>query len=130
MPRDLLSYVLAYLLDPVAQVTYPQVLMEMLRAIFWFLLPGDMPSSRRLTDIMLAGCIPVFLGAPWHAMPFAGKLQYWHFALFFRLDAFLRNSSMWVPLFPLLHVLHCFPSPPAGALIETRFSPGHCRRKP
>ena len=77
-----------------AQMSYPQVMLEMRRTVFCFLLPGDTASSRRLSDIMMAGCIPVFLGAPWHAMPFAGEVHYKDFALFFQLHAFQRNSSM------------------------------------
>ena len=64
------------LLTPTAaQVPYGEVLLEMRRSVFCFVLPGDTASSRRLTDAMLSGCIPVFLGAPWHAMPFAGEVS-------------------------------------------------------
>jgi hypothetical protein len=45
-------------------------------------LPGDSQSSRRITDIVLAGCIPVWIGPPWHTVPLAGQLDYSKFALF------------------------------------------------
>jgi hypothetical protein len=76
------------------QVIYKQLMQELLQSTFCFVLPGDTASSRRLSDIMLAGCIPVFLGKPWHSMPFAEDLPYADFALFFQLDAFLKDSVM------------------------------------
>ena len=33
--------------------------------------PGDAASTRRLSEIFLAGCVPVFLGPPYHSMPFS-----------------------------------------------------------
>ena len=102
-----------------AQVSYSQVMLQMRRTVFCFLLPGDTPSSRRLSDIMIAGCIPVFLGAPWHAMPFADEIQYADFALFFRLDAFQRNSSMCVADVRPVHVVACMP-PGLGTLSPNR----------
>ena len=84
-------------------------MLQMRRSVFCFLLPGDTPSSRRLSDIIIAGCIPVFLGAPYHAMPFADEIAYADFALFFRLDAFQRNSSMYVAYVRLVHVMVCMP---------------------
>ena len=71
------------------QVPYQQLMSEMKQSVFCFLLPGDTTSSRRLSDIMISGCIPVFLGKPWHSMPFASTLNYKDFALFFQLDEFL-----------------------------------------
>lgn len=32
--------------------------------------PGDSASTRRLSEIFLAGCVPAFLGPPYHSMPF------------------------------------------------------------
>lgn len=43
---------------------------------FCLLPPGDTSSSRRLTEVMLAGCIPVFIGGPWHSMPLADFVDY------------------------------------------------------
>lgn len=37
---------------------------------FCLALPGDSASTRRLSEIMLANCIPVFAGPPYHSMPF------------------------------------------------------------
>ena len=68
-------------------VSHAVVRQEMRRSVFCLLLPGDTASSSRLTEIMLAGCIPVFFGPPWHAQPLAAWLRYPDFSLFFRLDA-------------------------------------------
>ena len=39
---------------------------NMQRSVFCLVLQGDTASSRRLTETVLAGCIPVFLGPPTH----------------------------------------------------------------
>lgn len=57
----------------------------MQRSLFCLVIPGDTASSRRLTEIVLAGCIPVFVGPPWHSMPLAAWLDYSKFALFVEL---------------------------------------------
>ena len=56
---------------------------EMLGARFCLVLAGDTQSSRRLTEVMLTGCIPVFVGPPWHAMPLADSVPWKTFAMFF-----------------------------------------------
>ena len=68
-------------------VSHAVIRQEMRRAVFCLLLPGDTASSSRLTEIVLAGCIPVFLGPPWHAQPLAARLRYPDFSVFFQLDA-------------------------------------------
>ena len=68
-------------------VSHAVVRQEMWRAVFCLLLPGDTASSSRLTEAMLAGCIPIFLGPPWHAQPLPARLRYPDFSLFFQLDA-------------------------------------------
>ncbi len=61
----------------------------MQRSLFCLVIPGDTASSRRLTETVLAGCIPVFVGPPWHSMPLAFRLDYSRFALFIELEEFL-----------------------------------------
>ena len=68
-------------------VSHAEFRQEMRRAVFCLLLPGDTASSSRLTEIVLAGCIPVFLGPPWHAQPLAARLRYPDFSVVFQLDA-------------------------------------------
>ena len=48
---------------------------EMLDSRFCLVLVGDTQSSRRRTEVMLTGCIPVFVGPPWHALPLPGKFR-------------------------------------------------------
>ena len=64
------------------QMPYEELQAHMHRSIFCLLPPGGTASSRRLTDIVLSGCIPVFIGPPWHAMPLARHLDYTAFAVF------------------------------------------------
>ena len=60
--------------------------MEMLRdSLFCLVIPGDTPSSRRLAETMLAGCLPVFFGPPYHTMPLADALDYPSFSVGFGL---------------------------------------------
>ena len=64
------------------QLPYADLMVAMQRSTFCLLPPGETASSRRLTDAVLAGCIPVFIGPPWHEMPLAGHLNYSAFAVF------------------------------------------------
>ncbi len=50
--------------------------------------------SRRLTEAVLHGCIPVFIGPPWHSQPFVPELDYSLFSLFFS----VKNLQQWVDL--------------------------------
>ncbi|KAL3132267.1 hypothetical protein ABBQ32_008853 [Trebouxia sp. C0010 RCD-2024] len=67
---------------------HDQLRHNMRRSLFCIVLPGDTASSRRLTEAVLAGCIPVFVGPPWSSMPLAHKINYTQIALFFQLNAF------------------------------------------
>ncbi len=64
------------------QMPYEELQEHMRRSTFCLLPPGGTASSRRLTDVVLSGCIPVFIGPPWHAMPLARHLNYTAFAVF------------------------------------------------
>lgn len=46
-----------------------QLLENMTRSNFCLMLPGNSQSSQRLTEAFLTGCIPVFIGPPWHSLP-------------------------------------------------------------
>ncbi len=50
--------------------------------------------SRRLTEAVLHGCIPVFIGPPWHSQPFVQELDYSLFSLFFH----VKNFQQWVDM--------------------------------
>ena len=64
------------------QMPYEELQAHMQRSTFCLLPPGGTASSRRLTDVVLSGCVPVFIGPPWHAMPLARHLDYTVFAIF------------------------------------------------
>ena len=49
---------------------------------FCLVIAGDTQSSRRLTDAMLAECLPVFVGPPFHSLPLAHVVDYASFAVF------------------------------------------------
>ncbi len=46
-----------------------QLLENMTHSIFCLIIPGNSQSSQRLTEAFLTGCIPVFVGPPWHSLP-------------------------------------------------------------
>ena len=50
------------------------VLEHMADSTFCLILPGNSQSSQRLTEAFLAGCIPVFIGPPWHSLPLTQKV--------------------------------------------------------
>lgn len=52
-------------------LNFQEMFKKMRSAIFCPVFPGDAASTRRLSEIFLAGCIPVFLGPPYHSMPFS-----------------------------------------------------------
>ncbi|KAL4442429.1 hypothetical protein ABPG77_005013 [Micractinium sp. CCAP 211/92] len=64
----------------------------MSRSVFCPILPSNTQSSRRLTEAMLTGCIPVFVGEPFHTLPLAADVDYKSFALFVN----VTDSSRWV----------------------------------
>ena len=53
---------------------------EMMSSTFCLVPTGDTPSSRRLFDAMLAGCIPVFVGIPYDR-PFEDIIPYESFSI-------------------------------------------------
>ena len=53
----------------------PQLLRDMARSHFCLIMPGNSQSSGRLADAFFTGCIPVFLGPPFHTLPFAALVR-------------------------------------------------------
>ena len=53
---------------------------------FCLILPGDTQSSKRLSDVVLSGCIPTFVGPPFHTLPFSDAVAYEDAALFFHVN--------------------------------------------
>lgn len=50
-------------------------LKNLARATFCPVLPGDEQNSQHVVDRYLAGCIPVFPGPPYHALPFEKEVR-------------------------------------------------------
>ena len=48
---------------------------QMADSAFCLIMPGNSQSSQRLTEAFLTGCIPVFLGPPWHSLPLTQKVR-------------------------------------------------------
>lgn len=44
--------------------------------LFCLVLPGDAQSTRRLSEVFMGGSIPVFVGPPYHSMPFSDFIDY------------------------------------------------------
>ena len=51
------------------------MLEAMAGSVFCLIMPGNSQSSQRLTEAFIAGCIPVFLGPPWHTLPFSTEVR-------------------------------------------------------
>lgn len=71
---------------------HDRLLASMSRSVFCPILPSNTQSSRRLSEAMLTGCIPVFVGEPFHTLPLATDVPYASFALFVNVS----DSSAWV----------------------------------
>lgn len=70
-------------------VAYTKLQGLLAQSRFCPVLAGDTPSSRRLTDVILAGCIPVFIGPAWHAFPMLPYVKYEDFSVFIRVKELL-----------------------------------------
>ena len=63
---------------------------RMRNATFCLSMPGDSASTRRLSETIMAGCIPVFLGPPYGSMPLAeeGGFDYRAAGLFYNVTEY------------------------------------------
>ena len=62
--------------------------------LFCLVLPGDSASARRTSEIFMSGCLPVFLGPPYGAMPLAGSIDYKAASLFFNVTDYRRAPPL------------------------------------
>ena len=67
-----------------------------MKSTFCLMLPGDSQTSRRLPESIMAGCIPVFPGPPYHTAAFASQVEYHKFAIFFKFNATPWTDSITV----------------------------------
>ena len=63
-----------------------QVLKAMKSSLFCLVLPGDSQSSRWTSQIIMSGCIPVFVGPPYASMPFPIDFGYSFASLVFNVS--------------------------------------------
>ena len=75
------------------RIAHPDVIKIMQETVFCLLLPGDSASSRRLAEIMLAGCIPVFVGPPYHNMPLSDFVDYRAASIFLNVEEMAEFSK-------------------------------------
>lgn len=71
---------------------------KMEHSVFCLVLTGDAQSTRRLSEIFMAGCIPVFIGPPYNSMPLADDVPYKSIGVFFNVSDYHK----WMPEVPLL----------------------------
>jgi Exostosin family len=64
------------------KMSHEQMMRYLTQSVFCPVLPGDDQSSQHLTERYLTGCIPVFVGPPFHAMPFSQEISYAASAVF------------------------------------------------
>ena len=48
---------------------------QYLNSKFCLMLPGDSQTSRRLPEAVMSGCVPVFMGPPFHSMPLVNQAR-------------------------------------------------------
>jgi len=61
------------------------------RSKFCPVVPSNAQSSRRLSEIILSGCIPVFIGPPYHTLPLSLDIDYASMAIFINI-----TNSVWI----------------------------------
>eukprot|EP00887_Chlorella_sp_A99_P007121 scaffold2.g7121.t1 len=54
----------------------------MRRSIYCLIVASNVQSSRRLSEAALSGCVPVFIGPPFHTIPLVQDIDYRFFAIF------------------------------------------------
>lgn len=64
-------------LNSEGMLSFEEMFKKMRSTTFCPVFSGDAASTRRLSEIFLAGCIPVFLGPPYHSMPFSETVRAW-----------------------------------------------------
>eukprot|EP01025_Chloroclados_australasicus_P025537 TRINITY_DN2548_c0_g2_i1.p1 TRINITY_DN2548_c0_g2~~TRINITY_DN2548_c0_g2_i1.p1 ORF type:complete len:519 (+),score=20.09 TRINITY_DN2548_c0_g2_i1:163-1719(+) len=69
----------------IEELTHQETLDLYRRSRFCFLIPGDTQCSKRISEVIFAGCVPVFVGKPFHTLPYRNILDYRKLALFFHL---------------------------------------------
>lgn len=77
--------------------SHSQLMRDLFSSLFCPVIPGDSQTSQHLTERFIAGCIPVFVGPPFHTMPFEKEVDYSRSAVFLNVtnsNPWLRNTVM------------------------------------
>ena len=74
------------------RLPHREVEREYRQSVFCPLLPGDSAATWRLPEVMMAGCIPVFLFPPLHAVPLPLDVNWPAVAIFINIT---QQSSSW-----------------------------------
>ncbi|KAL4423724.1 hypothetical protein ABPG75_001025 [Micractinium tetrahymenae] len=74
------------------QLSHTQAMNKYQTSTFCLVLAGDAPSSRRATEVILHGCLPVYVGPPFNSAPFASAIDYSKFGLVVHVG----DTSGWV----------------------------------
>ncbi|KFM25367.1 hypothetical protein F751_0905 [Auxenochlorella protothecoides] len=61
---------------------HDETLRRMLRSTFCPVLAGDAQTSRRQVEVILSGCVPVYVGPGWHTLPLADAIDHAAFSVF------------------------------------------------
>ena len=80
-------------LQPGVYTEFEVMLSKMEHTVFCIVIAGDAQSTRRLTEIFMAGCIPVFVGPPYNSMPLADEVDWPGVGVFFNVTKY----SLWMP---------------------------------
>ncbi|KDD75549.1 hypothetical protein H632_c623p1 [Helicosporidium sp. ATCC 50920] len=63
-------------------LAHDEAMARMRRSVFCPVMAGDTQSSRRLAEVVLAGCIPVFVGPPYHTLSMPLDVDYASIGIF------------------------------------------------
>ncbi|BDA47957.1 probable xyloglucan galactosyltransferase GT14 at C-terminar half [Coccomyxa sp. Obi] len=90
---------------------FRSIMERMRNATFCLSMPGDSASTRRLSETIMAGCIPVFVGPPYASMPMADHVNYREFSVFINISDYsgwLQDKMEWEihPTIRPYHVLN------------------------
>lgn len=71
---------------------HAEVMQGYRRSRFCPILASNVQSSRRISEVVLSGCIPVFIGPPFHSLPLHLDVDYSSMGIFLN----VTNSSSWI----------------------------------
>lgn len=73
------------------QMPHDEVVRKYQQSRFCLVMPGDTQSSRRATEVIINGCLPVFAGPPFNTIPLASQIRADAFSLLVR----IKDTTPW-----------------------------------